>query len=96
MRYQDAVRAAGLDIWHERGSNITETGTRLAHGAISQLRAHAFGLHGDKRPVALLCRQRGLKPRVAKKWSIRLLREYLPRSARMTGPVLRSKTWRSR
>ncbi len=87
---------SALTIWTKNGMAEGETGKEIAHSTISQLRAHAFMPGVDKRPVAAACQRKGVKRRVAKKWSIRLLREVLPREARITGPKPHSKNWRSR
>ena len=92
MRYTEIRRIAALDIWHE----YSPMRTQVLNSAISQLRARAMFPGVDKRAVAAACLLHGVKRRVPKRWSISLLREALPRSARMTGPVLQSKTWRSR
>lgn len=95
MRYQQAMAVA---------RRIGVEGVDIA------LRAHALGMYQDPRregpgvgrhwpsaPAFVAALQRAsARPRTAKKWAMRWLRTALPRSRRITGPALRSKSWRSR
>lgn len=62
---------------------------QCAHETIAQLRAHALGFDHPG-PVAQACARGRVKRRVAKRWATRVLRTWLPQSARLTGP------WRAR
>ena len=82
MNYQKAIIRLGVLVIDGKAIRAHKRGGRV-DGAITSLRAYAlFG----KGPMV----GSGVKRRVAKKWSIRLLREGLPRSARLTEP------WRRR
>jgi hypothetical protein len=82
MNYQKAIIRLGVLVIDGKAIRAFKRGGKVDE-AITLLRAYAiFG----KGPMA----GRGVKRRVAKKWSVRLLREGLPRTARMTGP------WRRR
>ena len=95
MNYHEAIEAARFH------------GVRSMDTA---LRAHAFGLYQDPRregpgadrywpdppPFVQALQRAGVRPRTAKKWAVRWLRTALPRSRRITGPALRTKSWRSK
>lgn len=95
MRYQDALRAGNISYFQKRGTGALRAARltyelQRVHMAISDLRSVAFLSEyspGEDRPVALAVIRR-VKRRVLKRWSVRLIREALPRSARLTGPRL--------
>lgn len=58
------------------------------YSAISQLRSHAFAPGTDKRPIAAACLAAHVRPRTAKKWSVRLCRKALPRAGMMRGLMM--------
>lgn len=67
MRYQEVFAVSSLDIWHERGEAMTDTGRDVLRSTLEQLRGKAPG-----KPVASTLRRRRVKPRVAKRWARRL------------------------
>jgi hypothetical protein len=92
VKYQAIKKLSGLEFWASDKTN--PTAELLAHSTITQLRTHALRPGVDSRRVAQELLRTGVRPRTAKKWALRLLKEALPRAARLSGPRLVSRVWR--
>lgn len=79
MNYQQALRIGGVDLNNKARGGATDK-------TIAAMRASALfrGVRGNA--LATRITIAGVKRRVAKRWSTRLIREGLPRAARLTGP----------
>lgn len=87
MNFDDMARAS-MEI-DRMDLDAAMQGRAHAHETITQLRAYALGFDHPG-PVAQACARGRVKRRVAKRWATRVLRTWLPRIARLTGP------WRAR
>jgi hypothetical protein len=87
MDFRQMLRAAeALPILYPEANGGDEP-TNRTQRTTSALRAYALALPDDPTFTGTLAAAR-VPRRRAKAWSVRMLREMLPRDRRMTGPVL--------